>query len=79
MVAKPNTRMQEATCDQLLLLAVFGDDAMRSRVDAELDRRARLRPFMSAAPPAPSPFASEAFRFRRICLARSWASLAARS
>ena len=54
MVAKPNTRMQEATCDQLLLLAVFGDDAMRSRGDAELDRRARLRPFMSAAPPAPS-------------------------
>ena len=52
MVAKPNTRMQEATCDQLLLLAVFGDDGMRSRVDAELDRRARLRPFMSAAPTA---------------------------
>ena len=51
MVAKPRHQLREATCEHLLLLAVFGDDAMKSRVDGELDRRARLRDFMSAGAP----------------------------
>ncbi len=41
MMAQVRNRLEVATCEQLLLLAVFGDDGLRERVDRELDLRAQ--------------------------------------
>lgn len=43
MATQIKYRLQGVTSEQLLLLAVFGDDIVRQRVNVELDRRARLQ------------------------------------
>jgi len=50
-----NTRIQNiqhASGEQLLLLAVFGTDRLRQRINRELDRRARLTRDVSRHRPA---------------------------
>ena len=67
MMAQVRNRLEVATCEQLLLLAVFGDDGLRDRVERELDRRAHRDRCATLArigftdadddprPPAPAP------------------------
>lgn len=43
MATQIKYRLQGVTSEQLLLLAIFGDDIVRQRVNVELDRRARLQ------------------------------------
>lgn len=49
MVASTKWQLQKATGHQLLLLAVFGDGETRQKIDAELDRRARMRAYHRSA------------------------------